>query len=136
MVGCFFHLGGKMIPCSVVFIKNENNQILVLRRSADDRWMPNVWALPGGKAELNETPEEAAIREVKEETNLDVSNLKFVHYLNDKKYNVSYFTTSTFDGNIKVDQSEHSDYLWISVENLNTIITTPLLYELAKKYVT
>lgn len=48
-------------------ILNENNQILLQSRS--DR---NKWGLPGGCQELGERFEETLVREVKEETNLDV----------------------------------------------------------------
>jgi len=37
----------------------------------------NCWAIPGGHVDYNETVEDAVVREVKEETNLSVTKLKF-----------------------------------------------------------
>ncbi len=51
---------------------NKYGQILFLRKS-------QIWDLPKGKIEVGETPQEAAIREVKEETGLD--NLTIVNTL-------------------------------------------------------
>lgn len=48
-------------------IINDKNQILLQRRVDNDKW-----GLPGGCQEIGETFEETVIREVKEETNLDV----------------------------------------------------------------
>ena len=48
-------------------IFNENGEVLLQKR-ADC----NKWGFPGGAIELNETPEMAAKREVKEETGLEV----------------------------------------------------------------
>lgn len=48
-------------------IFNEAGEILLQRRGDS-----NMWGFPGGAIELGETPEAAAIREVKEETGLDV----------------------------------------------------------------
>ncbi len=48
-------------------IFNENGEILLQRRGDCDQW-----GFPGGTVELGETPQMAAIREVKEETGLDV----------------------------------------------------------------
>lgn len=48
-------------------ILNDKGEILLQRRGDC-----NQWGLPGGTVELGETPQMAAIREVKEETGLDV----------------------------------------------------------------
>jgi 8-oxo-dGTP diphosphatase len=45
----------------------------------------NGWDIPGGHIEHSETPEEAAIREVREETNGTVSNLSLFGYMVFKK---------------------------------------------------
>ena len=52
---------------AAAIIVNEKNQILLQRRVDNDRW-----GLPGGCQEVGETFEETVLREVKEETNLDV----------------------------------------------------------------
>ena len=44
----------------------------------------NHWALPGGFVEYGETVETAAIREAKEETNIDVELLDLVNVYNSK----------------------------------------------------
>lgn len=48
-------------------ILNDKGEVLLQRRGDCDQW-----GFPGGTVELGETPQMAAIREVKEETGLDV----------------------------------------------------------------
>jgi 8-oxo-dGTP pyrophosphatase MutT (NUDIX family) len=48
-------------------IFDEDGRILLMKRSES-----GAWCLPGGAMELDETPEEAAVREAREETGLDV----------------------------------------------------------------
>jgi len=48
-------------------IKNDNNEVLLVFHKK-----LNVWLYPGGHIEFNETPDEAVIREVKEETGLEI----------------------------------------------------------------
>jgi len=56
-----------------VIIQNEKGELLVI---LEKKW--NCWVFPGGKIELNETPLEAAKREVFEETNLAIEDLEIV----------------------------------------------------------
>lgn len=51
-----------------VIILNEKNQVLLQKR-ADVQ----LWGIPSGHIEVGETVTEAVIREIKEETNLDVN---------------------------------------------------------------
>ncbi len=52
---------------ATAFVIDSKNRVLLLWHKRLLRWMP-----PGGHVEENETPEDAAKRECKEETNLDV----------------------------------------------------------------
>ena len=60
---------------AAAIIVNENGQILLQSRADNDRW-----GLPGGCQELGERFEDTIIREVKEETNLDITedNLELI----------------------------------------------------------
>src|SRR3989338_6146180 len=65
---------------TVDIIINLNNQGIVLIKRKNP---PYGWALPGGFVDVGETVEHAAIREAKEETNLDIFNLKQFHLYSD-----------------------------------------------------
>ncbi len=51
---------------------DADGRVLISRRPS---WlpMPGLWEFPGGKIESGETPEQALIRELKEELSIDVS---------------------------------------------------------------
>lgn len=55
---------------AVAFIHN-NSEVLLVRRAMEPE--KGKWALPGGYVDANEDPRHAAIREVKEETGLEVA---------------------------------------------------------------
>ena len=50
----------------------------------------NIWGIPGCSKELNETLEEYAIRELKEETNINVKDLELITVFSGKEYYFSY----------------------------------------------
>ena len=54
-------------------IRNDNGEILLQKRK--DK---NVWGFPGGAIEIGESAQETAIREIKEETGLDVFPKKMI----------------------------------------------------------
>ncbi len=56
-----------MVGCSAVIFDKDRAKILLTRRSDNGRW-----CLPGGQMEAGETVEEACVREVQEETGLEV----------------------------------------------------------------
>ena len=62
---------------------DESGRVLLQKRGDS-----NKWGFPGGAIELGETPEEAAIRELKEETGLDVTidSLIGIYTDSDMKY--------------------------------------------------
>lgn len=94
----------------VAILDKEQNILLLKRLNVKTAWAPNKWAFPGGKIEREETPREAAIRETKEEANLDITNLQHVaEWSNDE---VNFFYTKDYSGEIKID-FEHQDWMWV-----------------------
>ena len=53
-----------------IFIYNENHEFILIKRKNDP--FKDCWALPGGFVDYGETTEDAAVREAKEETSIDV----------------------------------------------------------------
>lgn len=60
---------------SAVLIEHNGKFLLGKRNKQTAQ---NYWVIPGGKVEWGENLEQAAIREIKEETNLDVDIVKFI----------------------------------------------------------
>ena len=63
-----------MIEKSSALIINKNCELLVVKKRSND----SHYILPGGKLDPFEKPEEALIREVKEELGVNVVDFKFV----------------------------------------------------------
>ncbi len=58
------------VPVALVLVEREGKLLLLLRRHAP---LANYWAPPAGYVEIDESLEEGAAREVREETGLQVS---------------------------------------------------------------
>jgi 8-oxo-dGTP pyrophosphatase MutT (NUDIX family) len=54
-------------------IRRPDGKYLITKRTMDKEWAPGWWEVSGGAAKAGETSGEAVLREVKEETGLDVS---------------------------------------------------------------
>jgi len=66
------------IPTVDIIIETEKGIVLIKRKNP-----PYGWAIPGGFVDYGESLEEAAIREAKEETGLDVKLIKQFHTYSD-----------------------------------------------------
>jgi ADP-ribose pyrophosphatase YjhB (NUDIX family) len=67
------------IPTVDIIIEIESKGIVLIKRKNP----PYGWAIPGGFVDYGESLEEAAIREAKEETNLDVTLIRQFHTYSD-----------------------------------------------------
>src|SRR4028118_2200998 len=77
----------------------KNGSLLLMHRKKPDK---DYYVLPGGSVESGETPEEACIREVKEETGLVVTLEKKLASIDNEGRMEHYFLTSSMQGNLAI----------------------------------
>lgn len=110
----------------VAAIIQKENKILATKRGYGE--FINMWEFPGGKIEPGETKEEALIREIKEELNIEISVDKFALDI-EYQYPNFYLFMSCFMCSIKegsIELLEHNDGKWITKEELNTLNWLPV----------
>ncbi len=102
-------------PAAIVVILDSDSRVLILKRPHWINWGANLWAFPGGKLEGGEVPVEAATRETKEETQLDVRNLQPV----DLQWGegLSIFYTHDYSGDVEID-FEHDAFAWVTRDEI------------------
>lgn len=116
---------------AIGIIVNDDNQILLLKRSNDTDWHPNKWALVGGAVEEGETPIEACKREIKEETNLNINKFNKKFTIQRNPDSIEHIFVAKFDGepiDIKLN-SEHTKYGWYSPEEFYFLNHVPNLVD-------
>merc|ERR1712139_342905 len=97
--------------CVLVFDRQNNNFLSVsLKNDFND------FNLPGGKLENHETFEEAAIRETKEESGIDIYNLKFLYMNFDNDIEVYTYYTCDFVG--EINTREKHVVKWLPIYDL------------------
>jgi 8-oxo-dGTP pyrophosphatase MutT (NUDIX family) len=117
----------KKASCGVIL--NAEKKILLVKRGIDTKWFPGKWALVGGKVDGDEEFKDAFIREVKEETNLDLNFIKYCFNKHDGDCEVALFVAITKTPNdIKINK-EHSEYKWCLVKDIKELDCVPHIYE-------
>jgi ADP-ribose pyrophosphatase YjhB (NUDIX family) len=81
---------GNPIPTVDIIIELNGGIVLVRRKNP-----PEGWALPGGFVDYGETLETAAIREAKEETDLDIKLTRQFHTYSDPQRDPRHHTITT-----------------------------------------
>ena len=117
--------------CGCIII--ENSKVLLVKQ------IKGIWGFPKGHVEKDETELETAIREVKEETNIDVEVQE------DKRYTMNYKTDKGADkevvlflakkigGDIKPQESEVSVIEWLDFDEAIKKISYENTKELFRK---
>ena len=105
---------------SVGMVQNAQNRFLITRRAASGL-LGGLWEFPGGKIQLNETPETACLREIREEVNLKV---RIVENLGTIRHAYTHFRIIASVFLATADSSEvvlngPVDYQWVSLDQIS-----------------
>jgi ADP-ribose pyrophosphatase YjhB (NUDIX family) len=117
-----------LVPSVNVVVTNDDGEILLIRRTDNDNW-----ALPGGTIDLGESVSQAAIRETKEETGVDVEITGLVGIYSDPKHLIHYTSndevrqefsivlTSRPIAGTPTPSDESREVHWVAVGNIDAL---------------
>ena len=110
----------KLLQVAVGVVKDARGQVLIAWR-APSLHQGGLWEFPGGKIEPAETPEQAVIRELKEELNLTVETteplIRITHQYSDRAVELHVFLVQQFSGLIKGCQGQ--PFRWVHADELD-----------------
>ena len=101
-----------MIASCVLIVNEEIKKFLAVSL----KWDHSDMNFPGGKVEENETVEEAGIREVKEETGLNIKNLVKLYSAYDGDWKVVTYYTNDYTGYINTKENHKIE--WLPLEDM------------------
>jgi 8-oxo-dGTP pyrophosphatase MutT (NUDIX family) len=116
-----------LVPAASAVVVDEAGALLLQRRSDNDQW-----ALPGGTMDLGETLAQTVVREVREETGLDVEVTGLVGIYSDPGHVIEYddgeirqefnvcFRARPIGGQLATS-SESTEVRWVSPGDLDTL---------------
>ncbi len=115
----------KLATLCYVIDKKNNSTLMIYRNKKQNDYHEGKWNGLGGKLEQGESPEDCAIREIKEESGLTVKSVKMKGFItfplfdgNDDWY-VFLFTADDFEG--KLIDSPEGHLEWIPNDRLTEI---------------
>ena len=117
--------------CGAIVIKD--NKVLIIKQKR------GFYGFPKGHMEAGETEQETAIREVKEETNIDIkidSNYRYeTHYIVDNNIykTVVLFKAESLTNNTSCDDTEVAECLWLNFDDAIEKLSYNDLKEILKK---
>jgi 8-oxo-dGTP pyrophosphatase MutT (NUDIX family) len=126
------------VACCILI--NGKNEILLQKKTVDYKLNPGCWALFGGEIHEYEDPQEAVIREIKEETSLLINPtfyLKRQCKIPHGSFSViEYIFTATTDGTSNICLTEGAGFAYFTLEEIGKLVNVWPDYEILKGAVT
>jgi 8-oxo-dGTP diphosphatase len=124
------------VKVSVNCIIEQNDKVLLVQEAIGR--IRGFWSIPGGKVDEGESFKEAAKREIKEETDLDVVNIQKISIIQEEpNQTVNHIFKVQAKGNPKPQANEILDIKWFSLKEVVEIkdkLRKPWVLEIIENY--
>jgi len=114
----------------------NRGRILVLKRAPVMPYRPGSWDLPGGHLSLGESFEDCLLREIKEETGLDVAidRLLGLHSMVSEPYMQAFYSCRLMVfQKVRLRPDEHVEHRWVTPDDLASLELIPYLAAIMKR---
>ena len=117
----------------------KGNSVLVIKRSANERFFKEHYEIPGGKVDFGEDPSAALQREFMEETGLKIKVKKpfqtFAYTSHDDvRHTVEIVYTVELESDDSITLSEsHTEYKWVTLEDIDNLVISEEMKESIRK---
>jgi ADP-ribose pyrophosphatase YjhB (NUDIX family) len=120
-----------IVPSVTAIVANDQGKLLLVHKTDND-----LWALPGGAMDVGESMADTVVREVKEETGIDVAVTGVVGIYTNPNHVMAYddgevrqqcsicFTTRMLGGQLATS-SETSEVAWVAPDQLDSLNMHP-----------
>lgn len=113
---------GEYIIGVQIVILNENNEILITKRSDTKKLLPGKWECNGGAIDAGETPIEGLEREINEELGIKINRNKLMFFktvIDDERHNIK--EIYLYKENVQIDSlnfldGEVSEAKYVSID--------------------
>ena len=113
-----------VIDVVAAVIKHDNKYLCAQRKESKFYYLSHKFEFPGGKIELNETPEEALHREISEEldTNIKIISIlkKVDHKYPDFSVRITFYECNIFENQL-LKKIDHNCLSWLSKDELHKL---------------
>ena len=129
----------KLTVAAAMIVDAEGSVLCVRRGAKGFPSTANKWEFPGGKIEPGETPQEALVREIKEELDIEIEVKDFLETV-EYDYPEFHLSMDCFFCSIRSGElvlKEHEAAKWLTVETLDSVDWLPAdqgLVEEIRKY--
>ena len=119
----------RAVDCVGALIRDDQQRVYVQRRTAERRLLPGIWDIVGGHLEAGETPEQALVREVEEETGWKVRDILWTvadwewEWEGRVRRELDYLITVDGDlGRPRLEEGKHDASAWVGPDDLELLM--------------
>jgi 8-oxo-dGTP pyrophosphatase MutT (NUDIX family) len=129
-----------VVPSVTAIVTNDEGELLLIHKTDND-----LWALPGGGHDVGEAIADTVVREVKEETGIDVETTGIVGIYTDPRHVMAYddgevrqqfsilFSTRTLGGELRTS-SESREVRWVPFDHVAELDMHPSMRKRIQHY--